>query len=298
MSTSRTRHAPTLQERIAASRARLTGADRGLIAAILQDPAEAALGSSATLAARGGAHPASLTRLARRLGFGDFAALREALRDEFIRGAEDSPALLQRRLAGARTGILATVVARETEALAELGRHVEDATLHAAAGLLLQAERVVVCGEGSAEAAAQLFARRLRRLGIAAGATPSDPRSLAEAMGPLRRGDAAVWFAFRAQPPFHAAMARAAQERGLRSLVIADHAGARLSPTPEMLIAAPRGRPGEQQSLIAPLALIAALLLATAERGGPPRIAALRGYWDLRRSFEAGRAAPSRDREP
>lgn len=276
----------SLIERVQKISSTLTGTENRLVAELMQAPREIALGTSAEFAARIGAHEATTSRLARKLGFASYAAFRDALRAEFLSTGSPSHRVTQTLSGMQEKGYLPQLIADEIAALSRLSDYVQDAQILEAARMLNR-ERVFLFARGNAEALAVLMDRRLRRMGLATVLLRGDPRDLAEQLLTLGPADAVLLFAFRRQPRDYARIVDLARQRGAASLAVSGSLGPALSPTPDQLLAAPRmgGRDGFQ-TLGVPMAICNALVLAlAAERGAPAldlleKLGALIGYFE------------------
>lgn len=272
---------PNLIERVQRVAAQLTGTEQRLVAELMRAPREVALGTSAEFAARIGAHEATTSRLARKLGFDSYAAFRDRLRAEFIAPSAPAGRLSTTLSEVPDQGYLARLAADEITALGQLGDHVDDARIAAAAGLL-DRERVFVFGHGNAEALVVLMERRLRRMGVAARALRGNARDLAEEALALGPADALLLFAFRRQPPGYAPLMATAREAESATVAISDSLGPTLMPAPDLLLSAPRsGRAEGFQTLTVPMTICNALVLALAARRGKPALDRLERLGEL-----------------
>src|SRR3546814_16150001 len=82
------------------------------------------------------------------------------------------------------------------------------------------------------------------------------------ALGPE---DVVVGFAFRREPRGLGALFEHAREHGARTVLISGMVGAIIRPKPDFLLAAPRGRREEFQSLNVPMVVCNALILTIAK---------------------------------
>jgi len=257
----------TLIERVQKVSSSLTGAETRLVAELMRAPHEVALGTSAEFAARIGAHEATTSRLARKLGFAGYAAFRDQIRAEFLAGSPSDR--VSQTLSGTQVrGYLPLLVEEETKALRRLTDFMTDDQIVAAARLLNR-PRVFLFARGNAEALAVLMDRRMRRMGITTVVLHGDARDLAEQLLTLGADDAMLVFAFRRQPRDYARILELAAKRAASTVVVSGSLGPALSPAPDCLLAAPRtgGRDGFQ-TLTVPMLVCNALVLAlAAERG-------------------------------
>jgi DNA-binding MurR/RpiR family transcriptional regulator len=272
----------SFQDRLRDAAERLTEADTRAVRAILDDPRQAALLTVSELASRAGVHEATATRLAQKLGYKGYPAMREALQAAYISGADGGRRLARSVERIGENDILDDLVATEVEALLGLARHVEAGRLNGAADLIAGARRVFVFATGNASALADLAERRLRRFGFDVVLLAGDPRTLAEKLALVKHDDCVLAFAFRAKPRFLDGVFAAAGTADARVILVADLAAAAVCPTPFIGLAAPRGRSGEEfQTLTVPMAIVNALILTIARRHGEKTIGALDAVSEL-----------------
>jgi DNA-binding MurR/RpiR family transcriptional regulator len=251
-------------DRVQSAAESLTPSERRLVHAIVAKPRDVALGTATELARRSGVHEATVSRLARKLGFETYSHFRDAVRDEFI--VRTDPAVRVRNtLRTARDGdVLADLVSREVEALAVVPDYITPERLRAAAEAIASARKVFIFATGNAETLATMMNRRLRRLALESDVLRGDGRDLAEQSVGMREGDVLLAFAFRRQPRMFAPLLRRARKVGARSVVVAGSVGPALSPVADHLLSAPRsGSPDAFQTLTVPMVVCNALVLAT-----------------------------------
>jgi DNA-binding MurR/RpiR family transcriptional regulator len=269
-------------DRLREAAERLTDADARAIRAILDDPRQAALSSVGELASRAGVHEATATRLAQKLGYKGYPAMREALQATYISGADAGQRLARSVERIGEASILNDLVSTEVEALLGLTHHIEAPSLDAAADLLAGARRIFIFAAGNASPLAALAERRLRRFGLDCVMLAGDPRSLAEQLALIRSEDCVLAFAFRARPRFLDGVFAAAGDRAARILLVADLVAAAACPPAYLTLAAPRGRSGaEFQTLTVPMAIVNALILTIARRHREKTIGALDAVSEL-----------------
>jgi DNA-binding MurR/RpiR family transcriptional regulator len=260
--------------RIRAVSGRLTPTEQRLVAVLLAAPAEVAVAPSADFAARAQAHEATTSRFARKLGFETYAAFRAALQREWLRGPGPA-ARLSATLDLSAGRILGGLIAAEAQALAAVGGHLDDDALQRAAALI-DRPRLFLFGQGNATALAAMLERRLRAMGVAVVPMTGSARDIAEQAVGAGPQDAAVLLAFRRQPRIYAPLASALREAGVATLAVSDALGPALSPSPDLLLAAPRGG-GDMgfQTLTVPMLICNALILTLGARRGEGALAAL-----------------------
>jgi DNA-binding MurR/RpiR family transcriptional regulator len=226
-------------------------------------PREVALGTAADLAKRSGVHEATVSRLARKLGFETYAGFRAALREEFI--PRTDPAMRVRKTLDKARGedLLGALVAREIEALALTPEFIAPARLTAAARELACARKIFIFSAGNAETLAVMMNRRLRRLSLDVELLRGDGRDIAEQIVAVGKGDVLLAFAFRRQPHLYTPLLEHVHAAGAKSVVVAGSIGAALVPAPSHLLSAPRsGEADAFQTLTVPMAICNALIIA------------------------------------
>ncbi len=253
------RFADTIQSRADA----LTPSERRLVSSVLSQPRTAALASVTELARGAGVHEATVSRLARKLGFEGYPAFRQALQEEFIPSQETAQRIKRTIEASGEGGVLSALILREADALAALARHVSEADISSAARRLMAARRIYIFATGNAEVLAALMAKRFRRYGRDVHILTGDARALAEGVLGMGAGDVLLTYAFRRQPRAYAALMARAREVGAETLVISGISGQLLVPAPDQLLSAPRGGDTESfQTLTVPMAISNAIVIA------------------------------------
>ncbi|WP_112322859.1 MurR/RpiR family transcriptional regulator [Oceanibium sediminis] len=268
---------------------RLTGSDRALVSWILNNTEGAVYLSSAELAARAEVHASTVVRLARKLGYEGFPAMREHVRKD---ASTVGPSTYQQKLHRIETGSnLAALVESEIAALSAVTKSVTQDQIDAAADMLVRAGVVHIVGRGSAAPLTAHLDRRLRRSGFRTEvALNLQWRDLAEHAVGLRAGDAVVIFAFQAPaslPVGYEALIDHAGRVGAKSLVIADATGPTLRPRPDLLLSVSRPDEGGMQLRTGPLLVTEALAMTLAHLDPERAIEGLEALEELRRNGPA-----------
>lgn len=254
-------------ERVKEAAETLTPAEQLLIKQVIDSPRDIALGTASGLAQRIGVHEATASRLAKKLGYPNYAGFRAAIQEEFIVRTDPATRVRNTLQQASDAGLVTDLVSREVEALAGLQRYVDDDKVMAAGQALLGARRIYVFARGNAEALAVLIDRRLRRMGRATVMLHGDGRDLAEQVLGLTEHDAIIGFAFRRQPTHYAALLNHARNKGAASVVISGSVGPSLVPAADHLLFAPRtGSQDAFQTLTVPMAICNALVLGMAKQ--------------------------------
>jgi DNA-binding MurR/RpiR family transcriptional regulator len=265
----------------------LTPNERLLVREVMASPTSVALGTAGEFARQVGVHEATVSRLARKLGYASYAEFRDDLRREFI-PTQDAALRLERTMSETSAGsILGDLARQEAEALLNIENFVKPEEITRAAELLIKAERVFFYGYGNAEMLAVMMVKRFRRFGRSAQQLSADPRSLAEAVLSFKPGDVVVTFAFRRPPRGYAALIESARQAGAATLVISGSVGATLAPQPDYLLAAPRGGSRDGfQTLTVPMTVCNALVIAAGLTEKDDTLKALDRLGELIRRFD------------
>ncbi|WP_156414024.1 MurR/RpiR family transcriptional regulator [Bordetella sp. N] len=245
----------------------------------MKDPTIGSFMPAQKVAARAGVHPSTASRLARKLGFDTYSAMREALEFE-----QDASARVRKRIeSAAGRSLLESVVAGEMAALSRLMAQVSPEQIAAATNSLRRASRIIVIGESHAGSLAELFARRLKRSGyLATGLAHADWQAADELIS-LTQKDLVFGMIFRHDSPGVVRALTLAAERGAGTILLTDRAVAAAATT---TITARRGEPGEFHSLTVPMAICNTLVLELSRVDRGRSMEALAQLEDLRLSFE------------
>jgi DNA-binding MurR/RpiR family transcriptional regulator len=274
------------EELVAEKNSTLTGSDRKLVDVLLVDPTVGGFMAAHKVAERAGVHPSTAGRLARKLGFDSYRAMREAMVFEL-----DASARVRNRIDSASGHtLLESVVAGEIAALSRLTEQVGQDEIAAATEALRRARRILVIGESHAGSLAQLFARRLKRSGYLAMALSHADWETADELISLTDQDLVFGMIFRHESPGVMRALNLAQETGAGGVLLTDLT---VSPVAEVTITARRGEPGEFQSLTVPMAICNTLILELSRVDHGRSLDALAKLENLRLSFEKT-GAPTR----
>ena len=265
---------------------KLTPSDLRLIDELLNNPTEGAFLSASALASRANVHEAAATRLAQKLGYAGYPDLRAQLQEDLLALGEPAERV-QRRLEQIADGaILETLVESEVAALGALPRYVTADDLERAAACVHDAAHIYIYGRGHASSLVDLADRRLRRFGYRTVVLDGDNREVAERALAIGQGDCVLAFTFhRAAAPLGSLLNHAAAA-GAKTIVVSDLTGATLRPAPDLLLAAPRGREEEFQTLSVPMAICNALILTIAQGDKEPSLLSLSHLAELIDQFD------------
>jgi DNA-binding MurR/RpiR family transcriptional regulator len=268
---------------------RLTAADQRVVRELLVNPTEAAFLSATGLAKRGSVHPATVVRLAQKLGFSGYPGLKAELQAEVLNTSHPAERLRHRLEHVKQGSILADIIDSELTALHQLAEQDPEAEINAAAQALMGARQVFLFAQGNATTLVELMDRRLRRSEFRTLILRQQGRDLAEhalAMGPE---DVVLIFAFHSIPTGLTPLLQHVARIGATSILITDILGPLVKPRPEIVIAAKRGLAEEYLTLTVPMAICNALILTIARLDQGRSLKALGRLAKLTRSFAGGR---------
>jgi DNA-binding MurR/RpiR family transcriptional regulator len=256
-----------LLDRIKAKSRKLTEADQKLIAAVLDNRAEAAFLSGPQISQRAHVHEATATRLAQKLGYKGFPDMRAELQRELLLD-QDAANRIRRSVSKVEHGdYLTDLIAAEIAALENLARSVEQSDVNTAADMIFEARRIYIFGQGHAQSVVGFLQRRLDRFGMTTIALTGRGRDIAERLVAMEANDIVIAFAFRKQPQNFAPLMRHAARVGARTILISDLAGPVMQPAADLMLAASRGRSGSEfQTPTIPFAIINGIVLTIAGR--------------------------------
>ncbi len=275
----------TLADMVAARRDELTDADRRLVDILLADRAAGSFLPAHKVAHQAGVHASTAGRLARKLGFATYRDMRGALQDSVV--AElDASVRVRRRLSRVKgSSLLGSVVEGEIRALNALAGQISDEDIVTAAGLLREAGRILVVGEGHASSLADIFVRRLVRSGYRAAVVAHADWQAADQLLGLAAGDVVVALIFRHESPPVDKVVAYARSVGAGTLLITDrHAGV---PACDVALVAERGEKGEFHSLTVPMAVCNTLILELSRSDRGRSLKTLAKVETLQRMFRA-----------
>jgi DNA-binding MurR/RpiR family transcriptional regulator len=274
---------------------------------VADHPAEVAMHSMRRMAQEAGVAPATMLRLARRLGLNDYDSLRGICRD----GVRDSAkanafsrrgrALQARDPAAQGGGLAADMLAAETRNLERtLGADAEQ-RLEAAIALLAEAERVFLIARRSCYPVACCFHYAYSLFRDNGVLLEDRAGSFAPELLEIGPDDVLLAVSFEPYSIETVTAAEAARAVGARIVAVTDAEFSPLARAAVVALIAGNGSPAFLQSIVAATALVQALALGVFVRAGHQAVAALerkeaklraRGaYWD-------GRAKAGRPQAP
>jgi DNA-binding MurR/RpiR family transcriptional regulator len=268
---------------------RLTKSEQKIASFLLSSYDQAVFLNAADLAREMDVSEATVVRFARTIGYDSFPQLRRAL--QHIYRVKTTPATrLQRKLADLKTGeghILTKVAEMELQFLSEVPREIAPADFDRAVKLLLKGRRVFVFGSGPSRILADLVNIRFTRFGLSVICMTESGRDLLDKLALLKHDDVMLAMGFhRVTGELVAAIDYAHRISG-RTILLTDTLRAHFQDKVAVVLAARRGPVSTFHSLIVPMAILNAMILAIAlERpdeslGSLKRMEELRGEYGL-----------------
>jgi DNA-binding MurR/RpiR family transcriptional regulator len=271
----------TLEARINAVFDQLSGQLQRAARFVADHPAEVAMHSMRRIAEEAGVAPATMLRLARRLGLQDYDSLRSICLDRVRDSAKTIPfsrrgrALQARGGAGGGGGLAADMLAAETQNLERTLNAAAGKRLDAAVALLAEAQRVFLIARRSCYPVAccfhyaySLFRQNGVLLEDRAGCFAP------ELLG-IGRGDVLLAISFEPYSIETIAAVETARTAGAHLVAVTDTEFSPLARVSEVTLIAGNGSPAFLQSITAATALVQALAIGVFVRAGRQAVVAL-----------------------
>lgn len=243
-----------LQDRLSLEAGNLTPGERKTATVLLQDKDVVFL-SATEVAARAKVHESTVIRLAQKLGYDGFAALRSDMREQ----AQRVDVTARSKFRDRKGYQLAKLVEDEAHALLGMAETIEQERLDALAQTLIDARRVYVHGAPILVASLE---KRLRRLGLDVVDLPNDGNDVPEKLLTLKKGDVFLAFVLREPYPTLPTLVKHADLQGADVVVISDVPAINLPVIPKHLIIALRGADTTFGTMTVPIVFCYALELA------------------------------------
>ena len=239
-----------------ASLGRLSGAERRVGDALLADLTGAMHESVGQLAGRAGASPATVVRLARRLGYEGFAALKIAIAHEagnasqFGHPASDPEA---------PSTVYSHAMAADAQSIRDAAQAIEPAAFTRAQDSIANASEVLFVGVGSSQALAALTVTRFAALGVRAS-TSSDALSQHLRAATLRDTDVCVAISHTGESRDTVDIAATARHSGAATVAVTSFAGSPLTEVVDMTLICTAARDTATRELFTnPVAMLSVL---------------------------------------
>jgi DNA-binding MurR/RpiR family transcriptional regulator len=265
----------------------LTKSQQSIANYLLANYDEAAFLSAADLAQQLDVSEATVVRFAKAIGYDGFPEMRRHLQ-ELFRVKATPASRLQRKLADLSSSpghVLSKVIDMEMQYLTEALHSISPADFDCAVEIVLGAQRVFVRGGGPSAILADMLELRLRRQGVFAISITDSGRDLLEKLQLLQPGDAVLVAGFHSLSAELVAVIEHAHTVGCRTIFLTDTLGSTLRDKVDVILAARRGPVSTFHSLIVPMAILNALILAVAMARPEESLAALDRLQQLRATY-------------
>ena len=261
----------------------LTKSERKIADYLQRSFEEAAFFSAAELAERLNLSEATIVRFAQSIGFSGFHELRQCLQELFKEKVTHAYRL-RKKLAelSPETHVLEQVMAMEMEYLTDVLRTASREAFDEAVRLICGARRLFVYGLSGSATLAELLEHRLRRFGMEVVPLTQSGREVCEKL--LMLTDEDVFFAllFFNLSEVMVSTLDYAKHCGCQVILLTDTLGPYLRDKVDVLLEARRGPVMAFRSLIVPMVIIQALVLAVARVDEETSMATLDRLDDIR----------------
>jgi len=276
---------PNLRESIEKRFSKLTRVQKGLIQSILADYEEFIFLSVDEAGRRLDVHKSTLVRLAQTLGYDGYTDLRTKLQ-ELYRQEITPGEKLGRTLADLDGGSLyQQVIESEVLYLKESLKTIRNEDIHRAAEILVNAERIFICGRGAQRSLAELFEFRLRRFHFDVLAVREEGRAILERLQLMTTNDALILFSFIDVPAEHRHAIELAKDVGCPTILVTDSVAREMVDHVTVTLAARRGPATIYHTNMVPMAIMTAIVLDIARLRSEDILPALDRLQQLRRKF-------------
>jgi len=265
----------------------LTKSEQKIAAFLLSSYDQAVFLNAADMAHELEVSEATVVRFARTIGYASFPQLRRVL--QHIYRVKTTPATrLQRKLADLKSGeghILTQVVEMELQYLSEVTREIAPADFDRAIRLLLKGKRVFVFGSGPSRILADLVNIRFTRFGLSVIGLTESGRDLLDKLALLQRDDVVLAMGFHRVTGELVATIDYARRVGCKTILLTDTLRAHFQDKVAVTLAARRGPVSTFHSLIVPMAILNAMILAVAMERPTESLASLKRMEELRAHY-------------
>lgn len=247
----------------------LTKSEKQIADYLRKNQEEAAFLSVGEVAARLELSEATLVRFARALGFESYPAMRVLLQENFRRRVTHS-ARLRSRLDELRENgdIFERLVASEIDYMSQSLETVKREAFQKAVELLQSRQRVFIFGLGPSVSLVDLMKLRLVRYGRQVMPLTTEGREFLEPLLTMTAGDLVFVICFFDVTPALQLVLDYAAEVGCPVIMLTDTLGSIVGGQAEVVLSARRGPVAGFHSLLVPMTIINALLLAVAGEQG------------------------------
>ena len=247
----------------------LTKSEKQIADFLRKNQEESAFLSAGEVAARLELSEATLVRFARSLGFDSYPAMREVLQENFRRRVTHS-ARLRSRLDELRESgdIFERLVVSEMDYMTHSLETVKREALHEAVTLMKAHKRIFIFGLGPSVSLVDLMQLRLARYGRQVLPLTTEGREFLEPLLNMTADDLLFVICFFDVTPALQLVLDYARDVGCQVIMLTDTLGSILGDRADVVLSAKRGPVSGFHSLVVPMTIINALLLAVAEEQG------------------------------
>jgi DNA-binding MurR/RpiR family transcriptional regulator len=265
----------------------LTKSEQKIATYLMRNYEEAAFLSAAELAERLEMSEATVVRFASSLGLSGYPKLRQQLQ-ELVKHKLSHAYRLHKKLAelSPEAHILEQVVAMEIEYLTGALGTVSREAFDEAVRLICEARRLFVYGLSGSATMAELLEHRLRRFGLEVVPLTQSGREVCEKLLMLTPEDVFFALLFFNISDVMISTLDYAKHCGCRVILLTDTLGPHLRDKVDVLLEARRGPVMAFHSLIVPMAIIQALILAVARTDEEKSMATLDSLDDIRERLD------------
>lgn len=287
-------------ERVRRSLGELSKSERKVARTLLSGPPVIGLESVSQLAARAEVSGPTVSRFVARLGFENYAAFQQALRDDLSARVLTPVEVYRSHLDGTDATPLGPAANALADAVIGTLAHISPPDFDRAVALLSERHSVLVTGGWTSHLLAAILTSLVRPFRSGVQYVPVVANERAAALADLARGDVVVLFDFRRYELDTCEFARLAHERGARLVLITDPWLSPIADLADAVLPAQVNGPSPFESLTPTLALVETLATAVARRLGAAGDARLHAYESVADQWvrPIGRDAPVDGDEP
>jgi DNA-binding MurR/RpiR family transcriptional regulator len=268
--------------RVRRSLGELSKSERKVARALLSGPPTIGLESVSQLAVRADVSGPTVSRFVARLGFDNYAAFQQALRDDLSARVLSPVEVYRSHLAASDHTPLGLAASALAEAVTGTLAQLSPADFERAVSLLAgERHRVLVTGGWTSHLLAAMLTSLVRPFRSGVYHVPSLAAERAAALADLKRGDVVVLFDFRRYELDTFEFARLARDRGGRLVLLTDPWLSPIADLADAVLPAQVDGPSPFESLTPTVALVETLATDVARRLGVAGMARLDRYGSI-----------------
>jgi len=244
----------------------LTKSEKRIATFLRRNQDEAAFLAASEISDRLNISEATVVRFARKLDFASYPAMRTVLQDNFRARVTHSTRLKGRLNELREVGdIFEKLTVSEIDYLTQALETVDRDALMKSAKLLSSARRIFVFGLGPSNSLVDLMEIRLKRFGRDVVPLKSAGREILDSLISMTAEDVCFVISFFDTNPALNLLMEYTGETGCQVILLTDTQGSFISELAQVVLVARRGPVSEFHSLVVPMTIINALLLAIAQ---------------------------------